>query len=239
MAELIPFDDRDGNIWFDGKLIDWRDAQVHVLTHGLHYASCVFEGERCYGGTIFKAREHGERLAASANILGFEIPWSLEALQQARYDVLKANNIVDGYVRPVAWRGSEMMGVAAQKNTIHVAIAAWDWPSYFSPEARQRGIRLAVSEWKRPSPAGSRSRMRSKCLSSAAGDDRGPALIPSNAWRCVVSVLPVTAAMQESTDTSAVIPTEPSTRGGQTCPCRYARRVPRRWVVRRSARTWP
>jgi branched-chain amino acid aminotransferase len=152
MAELIPFDDRDGKIWFDGKLIDWRDAKVHVLTHGLHYASCVFEGERCYGGTIFKAREHGERLAASANILGFDIPWSLDVLEKARYDVLKANNIVDGYVRPVAWRGSEMMGVAAQMNTIHVAIAAWPWPSYFSPEARQRGIRLAVSEWKRPSP---------------------------------------------------------------------------------------
>ncbi|MBN34555.1 MAG: branched-chain amino acid aminotransferase [Rhodospirillaceae bacterium] len=152
MADLIPFDDRDGKIWFDGKLIDWRDAQVHVLTHGLHYASSVFEGERSYGGTIYKAREHGERLFRSAEILGFEIPWSYEVLEKARYDVMAANGIVDGYIRPVAWRGSEMMGVSAQHNTIHVAIAAWDWPSYFSPEAKMRGIRLAISDWKRPSP---------------------------------------------------------------------------------------
>jgi branched-chain amino acid aminotransferase len=152
MAELIPFDDRDGKIWFDGKLVDWRDARLHVLSHGLHYASCVFEGERSYGGTIFKAREHGERLARSAEILGFKLPYPIEELEKARYEVLEANGIVDGYVRPLAWRGSEMMGVSAQKNTIHVAIAAWQWPSYFSPEARKRGIRLAVSEWKRPAP---------------------------------------------------------------------------------------
>jgi len=152
MADLIPFDDRDGKIWFDGKMIDWRDAQVHVLTHGLHYASSVFEGERSYGGTIYRAREHGERLFKSAEILGFEIPWTIEELEKARYDVLAANDIVDGYVRPVAWRGSEMMGVSAQHNTIHVAIAAWEWPSYFTPEARMRGIRLAISDWQRPSP---------------------------------------------------------------------------------------
>ncbi len=152
MADLIPFDDRDGKIWFDGKLVDWRDAKIHVLTHGLHYASSVFEGERSYGGKIFRGREHGERLFKSAEILGFKIPWTLEELDKARYDVLKANNITDGYVRPVAWRGSEMMGVSAQQNTIHVAIAAWDWPSYFTPEARMRGIRLAISDWQRPSP---------------------------------------------------------------------------------------
>ncbi|MBT6510411.1 MAG: branched-chain amino acid aminotransferase, partial [Rhodospirillaceae bacterium] len=152
MADLIPFDDRDGKIWFDGKMIDWRDAKVHVLTHGLHYASSVFEGERSYGGTIYRAREHGERLFKSAEILGFEIPWTVEELEKARYEVLAANGIVDGYVRPVAWRGSEMMGVSAQHNTIHVAIAAWDWPSYFTPEARMRGIRLAISDWQRPSP---------------------------------------------------------------------------------------
>ena len=152
MADLIPFDDRDGKIWFDGKLVDWRDARVHVLTHGLHYASSVFEGERSYGGAIYKAREHGERLFASAGMMGFTIPYSLEELERARYDVLEANGIADGYVRPIAWRGSEMMGVSALRNAIHVAIAAWDWPSYFSPDARMRGIRLAISDWRRPSP---------------------------------------------------------------------------------------
>lgn len=152
MADFVPFDDRDGKIWLDGKLVDWRDAKVHVLTHGMHYASAVFEGERCYGGNIFKVREHGERLHASAQMVGYDIPYSIEALEEARYEVLKANDIVDGYVRPVAWRGSEMMGVSAQRNTIHVAIAAWPWPSYFSDEARQRGIKLAVSDWRRPAP---------------------------------------------------------------------------------------
>ncbi len=152
MAELIPFDDRDGRIWFDGRLIDWRDARIHVLTHGLHYASSVFEGERCYGGRIFMLREHSERLARSAEIMGFSLPWSQRTLEAARHEVLEANGITDGYVRPVAWRGSEMMGVSAQQNTIHVAIAAWEWPSYFSEEARMRGIRLAISEWRRPAP---------------------------------------------------------------------------------------
>ena len=152
MADLIPFDDRDGKIWFDGGLVDWRDAKVHVLTHGLHYASSVFEGERSYGGRIYKAREHNERLFRSAEIMGFALPYSPGELEKARYDVLEANGVVDGYVRPIAWRGSEMMGVSAQRNAIHVAVAAWDWPSYFTPEARMRGIRLAVSEWKRPSP---------------------------------------------------------------------------------------
>jgi branched-chain amino acid aminotransferase len=152
MADLVPFDAREGKIWFDGKLIDWQDAKLHVLTHGLHYASAVFEGERSYGGRIFKVREHGERLHQSARILGFDIPYSVEVLEKARDEVMQANDIVDGYFRPIAWRGSEMMGVSAQHNTIHVAIAAWPWPSYFSPEARQRGIKLAVSEWRRPAP---------------------------------------------------------------------------------------
>jgi branched-chain amino acid aminotransferase len=152
MADLIPFDAREGKIWYDGELVDWQDAKLHVLTHGLHYASSVFEGERTYGGHIFKLREHGERLHKSARILGFEIPYSVEALETARHEVMRANNIVDGYFRPVAWRGSEMMGVSAQHNTIHVAIAAWPWPSYFSPEARQRGIKLAVSKWRRRAP---------------------------------------------------------------------------------------
>jgi len=152
MTSIIPFDDRDGFIWFDGKLKPWREAQVHVLTHGLHYASCVFEGERAYNGKIFKSREHSERLHKSAELLGFAIPFSVDQLEEAKAEVLKANSIVDGYIRPVAWRGSEMMAVSAQKNKIHVAVAAWPWPSYFSKEAKERGLRLDISKWKRPAP---------------------------------------------------------------------------------------
>lgn len=146
------FDDRDGLIWFNGEMIPWRDANVHVLTHGLHYASSVFEGERAYAGNIFKLRQHTERLFYSADQLGFELPYSVEEIDKACIETLKANNIIDGYLRPVAWRGSEMMGVSAQDNRINVAIAAWDWPSYFSPEARMKGIKLQTSKWKRPSP---------------------------------------------------------------------------------------
>jgi len=146
------FDDRDGQIWYDGEIGPWRDADVHVLTHGLHYASCVFEGERSYGGKIFKLREHTDRLLKSANILGFEIPYSADEIDEACNEVCRVNGIVDGYIRPVAWRGSEMMGVSAQQNTIHLAIAAWPWPSYFSPEARMKGIRLKTSDWRRPAP---------------------------------------------------------------------------------------
>jgi branched-chain amino acid aminotransferase len=149
---LIPFDDRDGKIWLDGKLIPWRDAKVHVLTHALHYASAVFEGERAYSGTVFKSREHSERLKKSAQILDFEIPWSAEQIDRAKADTLKANNLTDGYVRPIAWRGSEMMGVSAQNNKIHLAIATWAWPSYFSPELRAKGIRLCWAKYRRPSP---------------------------------------------------------------------------------------
>jgi len=147
-----PFDDRDGLIWMDGALIDWRDAKVHVLTHALHYASSVFEGERVYRGEIFKLSEHSQRLVDSGRTLGFEIPFSVDAIDRASVEVIRANGIVDGYVRPVAWRGSEMMGVAAQNNTIHLAIATWAWPSYFNPEARLKGIRLCTAAWKRPSP---------------------------------------------------------------------------------------
>ncbi|MGF1608264.1 MAG: branched-chain amino acid aminotransferase [Kiloniellales bacterium] len=149
---MLPFDDRDGVIWFNGELLPWRDATVHVLTHGLHYGSCVFEGERCYGGTIFKMTEHHERLHESARVLGFEIPYSVAEIDAAAETVLQANGIVDGYVRPVAWRGSEMMGVSAQQTRINVAIAAWDWPAYFTPEARLKGIRMTVSQWRRPAP---------------------------------------------------------------------------------------
>ncbi|MFQ5764335.1 MAG: branched-chain amino acid aminotransferase [Rhodospirillales bacterium] len=150
--EAIPFDDRDGVIWFNGDMIPWREARIHVLSHALHYASCVFEGERSYGGRIFKLTEHSQRFADSAKTLGFELPFSVAEIDKACGETCKANDIVDGYVRPVAWRGSEMMGVSAQATRINVAIAAWPWPSYFSPEARMKGIRLKTSQWRRPAP---------------------------------------------------------------------------------------
>ncbi len=149
---MVPFDDRDGVIWLNGELVPWREAKVHVLSHALHYASGVFEGERAYGGTVYRMREHHERLHVSAGILGFEVPYGVEAIDAAVMEVLQANGIVEGYVRPVAWRGSEMMGVSAQQTSINLAIAAWEWPSYFSPEARMKGIRLATSPWRRPAP---------------------------------------------------------------------------------------
>ncbi|MGH1418810.1 MAG: branched-chain amino acid aminotransferase [Hyphomicrobiaceae bacterium] len=153
MADLLPFHDRDGFIWFDGELIPWREAKLHLLTHGLHYGSSVFEGERAYGGEIFKLEEHTDRLIEGAGILDFEIPYSAEVINQACRDVLKVNELVDGYVRPIAWRGSEMMGISAQQNTIHLAIAAWSWGSYFPMEERLKGIRVARAKYKRPDPA--------------------------------------------------------------------------------------
>ncbi len=149
---LIPFDDRDGLIWYDGAEVPWRECRPHVLSHGLHYASAVFEGERVYGGQVFKLREHTERLLNSARILDFEIPYTAEEVDAATNQIIAAQNIVDGYVRPVAWRGSEMMGVSAQDTQIHLAIAAWEWPAYFTPEARLEGIRMTVSKWRRPAP---------------------------------------------------------------------------------------
>lgn len=149
---MLNFHDQDGQIWFDGALIPWRDANLHVLSHGLHYGSCVFEGERVYGGQVFRLREHTERLMNSGKILGFDIPYSLEEIEQATRETVAAQGFADAYVRPVAWRGSEMMGVSAQDTQIHLSIAVWEWPSYFSPEARMKGIKLRWSEWKRPSP---------------------------------------------------------------------------------------
>ena len=151
-AALIPFDDRDGYIWLDGELVPWRDAKLHMLTHGLHYASAVFEGERCYSGTIYACREHSDRLINSGKILGFDVPFTAEELDKAKYDTLKANNLTEAYVRPIAWRGTEMMGVPAQMNKIHVSIAVWEWPSYFSPEALMKGIRMKTGPWQRPPP---------------------------------------------------------------------------------------
>ncbi|MGK9235543.1 branched-chain amino acid aminotransferase [Inquilinus limosus] len=147
-----PFHDRDGWIWMDGKLVEWRSANIHVLTHGLHYASSVFEGERAYNGRIFKGTEHSKRLEFSATTLGMKLPYSVAELDAAKKLTLEKNGLTDAYIRPVAWRGSEMMGVSAQANTIHVAIAVWEWPSYFSPEAKMKGIRLTLSDWRRPAP---------------------------------------------------------------------------------------
>jgi branched-chain amino acid aminotransferase len=147
------FDNRDGFIWMDGHMVEWRDAKVHVLTHALHYASAVFEGERAYGGRIFKSADHSRRLRASAQILDFEIPFSVEAIDAAKAEVLKRNHFADAYVRAIAWRGSEMMGVAAQHNKIHLGIAVWEWPSYFDPAQRMKGIRLDIADYRRPDPA--------------------------------------------------------------------------------------
>jgi branched-chain amino acid aminotransferase len=148
-----PYHDRDGFIWFDGKLVPWRDANVHVLTHALHYASAVFEGERSYGGEIFKLQEHTERLIESAKMLDFDIPYSVAEINAACNETLKANNLTDGYVRPIAWRGSEQMGVSAQNSKIHLAVAAWNWGSYFDKSERLRGIRVADAVYRRPDPA--------------------------------------------------------------------------------------
>jgi branched-chain amino acid aminotransferase len=148
-----PFDQRDGWIWYDGQIVPWKDAQLHVLSHGLHYGSSVFEGERAYGGEVFKSTEHSERLKKSAEILDFEIPYSVAEIDAAKRLVLEKNGQTDAYLRPVAWRGSEMMGVAAQANKIHLAIASWEWPSYFDPAQKMKGIRIDMAEYRRPDPA--------------------------------------------------------------------------------------
>jgi branched-chain amino acid aminotransferase len=158
-----PFDQRDGWIWYDGHLVPWRDAKLHVLSHALHYASSVFEGERAYGGAIYKSTEHSERLKKSAEILDFEIPYTVAEIDAAKQLVLEKNGQRDAYVRPVAWRGSEMMGVSAQHNKIHLAIATWEWPSYFDPAQKMKGIRLDMAEYRRPDPA------TAPCKAKAAG----------------------------------------------------------------------
>jgi len=148
----VSFDDRDGWIWLDGQFVPWREAKVHVLTHGLHYASSVFEGERMYGGEIFELTAHTERLFKSAEILDFQIPYTVAEIDQACKDACAKNGLADAYVRPIAWRGSETVAVSAQNTKIHVAIAVWDWPSYFKPEEKAKGIRLNWAKYKRPSP---------------------------------------------------------------------------------------
>jgi branched-chain amino acid aminotransferase len=159
----VPFDQMDHLIWFDGKLLPGPDARIHILTHGLHYASAVFEGERAYGGTIFKGTEHSERLKQSANVLDFEIPYSVAEIDAAKKLVLEKNGMMEAYVRPIAWRGSEQLGVSAQNNAIHLAIATWEWPSYFDPAQRLRGIRLDLADYRRPDPR------TAPCLAKAAG----------------------------------------------------------------------
>ena len=157
------YDRLEGVIWYDGKLVPWHEANLHVLSHGLHYASAVFEGERAYGGTIFKSTEHSERLKRSAKILDFDIPYSVAEIDAAKKLVVDKNGKKEAYVRPIAWRGSEMMGVSAQNNAIHLAIASWEWPSYFDPEQRLKGIRLDLADYRRPDPR------TAPCRAKAAG----------------------------------------------------------------------
>ncbi|WP_420394564.1 branched-chain amino acid aminotransferase [Acuticoccus sp.] len=159
----LPFDQHDGEIWYDGAFVPWKDAKLHVLSHGLHYASAVFEGERAYGGEIFECEAHTNRLFASAAAMGYAIPYSKDAVSAAKRATLSRMGLTEAYVRPVAWRGSEMMGVSAQTNTIHLAIAVWAWPSYFDPALRERGLTLDISEWRRPDPR------TAPCHAKAAG----------------------------------------------------------------------
>jgi branched-chain amino acid aminotransferase len=160
----VPFDQLDGQIWFNGEFVPWREAKIHVLTHGLHYASAVFEGERAYGGEIFKLRQHTDRLIESGRLLGFTIPYTPDEIDDACNELLRRQGFTDAYVRPIAWRGSEMMGVAAQKNRINVAIAIWQWPSYFDPEQRMKGIRLDLAEYRRPDPMTAPSKSKASGL---------------------------------------------------------------------------
>jgi branched-chain amino acid aminotransferase len=153
MAEIIPFDQRDGSLWLDGKIVPWREGKVHVLSHGLHFASCVFEGERMYSGRIYKHDEHIKRLFHSAEILGINIPFTEEVINRACYEAAEVQSIVDGYVRPVVFRAAETMPtVSAQKAGVRVAVAVWPWPSYFDPAQKLKGIRLDISQWRRPAP---------------------------------------------------------------------------------------
>ncbi|MEC9244194.1 MAG: branched-chain amino acid aminotransferase [Nitratireductor rhodophyticola] len=185
----VPFDQLEGFIWLNGEFVKWADAKIHVLSHGLHYASAVFEGERAYGGEIFKLTEHTERLHESARILGFTIPWSVQEIDDACRELLARQGFADAYVRPIAWRGSEMMGVSAQNNRINLAIAIWQWPSYFDPEQRLKGIRLDMAEYRRPDPRTAPSRSKAAglymicTLSKHAAEAKGYADAMMLDWR--------------------------------------------------------
>lgn len=185
----VPFDQLDGHIWMNGEFVKWADAKIHVLTHGLHYASAVFEGERAYGGEIFKLTEHTERLHESARLLGFTIPYSVAEIDDACRDLLRMQGFADAYVRPIAWRGSEMMGVSAQHNRINCAIAIWQWPSYFDPEQRLKGIRLDMADYRRPDPRTAPSKSKAAglymicTLSKHAAESKGYADALMLDWR--------------------------------------------------------
>jgi len=189
MASSVPFDQLDGFIWMNGAFVPWKEAKIHVLTHGLHYASAVFEGERAYGGEIFKLDEHTQRLHESARILGFKIPYSVAEIEDACRELLKKQGFLDAYVRPIAWRGSEMMGVSAQSNRINCAIAIWQWPSYFDPAQKLKGIRLDIAEYCRPDPRTAPSKSKAAglymicTLSKHAAEDKGYADALMLDWR--------------------------------------------------------
>ena len=190
---IVPFDDRDGWIWFDGEFIPWRDAKTHVLTHGLHYGSSVFEGERMYNGEIFKLTEHSERLKRSAELLDFEIPYSVAEIDQACKDTCERNGLTDCYIRPVAYLGADKLSVSSIGNKVHLAIAAWEWPSYFDPEVKKKGIALEWAKWRRPDPATAPSTAKAAGLymictmSKNAAEQRGFADALMLDWRGFVA----------------------------------------------------
>ena len=185
----VPFDQLDGFIWMNGEFVKWADAKIHALTHGLHYGSAVFEGERAYGGEIFKLEEHTKRLHDSAKLLGFTIPYSEEVINDVCRTLLQKQGFSDAYVRPIAWRGSEMMGVSAQANRINCAVAIWQWPSYFDPEQKLKGIRLDMAEYRRPDPRTAPSKSKAAglymicTLSKHAAESKGYADALMLDWR--------------------------------------------------------
>ncbi|OYX17004.1 MAG: branched-chain amino acid aminotransferase [Brevundimonas diminuta] len=190
---FVPFDDRDGWIWFDGEFVPWREAKTHVLTHGLHYGSSVFEGERMYGGEIFKLTAHSERLKRSAELLDFEIPYSVAEIDAACKETCARNGLIDCYIRPVAYLGPEQLSVTAKNSKVHLAIAAWEWPSYFDPEVKKKGIALEWAKWRRPDPATAPSTAKAAGLymictmSKTAAEKRGFADALMLDWRGYVA----------------------------------------------------
>ncbi|MFI8682524.1 branched-chain amino acid aminotransferase [Brevundimonas diminuta] len=190
---FVPFDDRDGWIWFDGEFVPWREAKTHVLTHGLHYGSSVFEGERMYGGEIFKLTAHSERLKRSAELLDFEIPYSVAEIDAACKETCARNGLIDCYIRPVAYLGPEQLSVTAKNSKVHLAVAAWEWPSYFDPEVKKKGIALEWAKWRRPDPATAPSTAKAAGLymictmSKTAAEKRGFADALMLDWRGYVA----------------------------------------------------
>ncbi|MBN9479395.1 MAG: branched-chain amino acid aminotransferase [Bordetella sp.] len=190
---FVPFDDRDGWIWFDGEFVPWREAKTHVLTHGLHYGSSVFEGERMYGGEIFKLTAHSQRLKRSAELLDFEIPYSVAEIDAACKETCARNGLIDCYIRPVAYLGAEQLSVSARNSQVHLAIAAWEWPSYFDPEVKKKGIALEWAKWRRPDPATAPSTAKAAGLymictmSKTAAEKRGFADALMLDWRGYVA----------------------------------------------------